>query len=230
MITTRRETTAEEMARNEARSRLGLLERTEPRSFNEAYDAPVETNEEHAEQTHDNLNMILNYEKYLAETKRKEAEEAAEAQRIEETRRFAESEARAQEAVRLAAQVEANPEATYEGDLYTPSGTTMQFKNDNVGELYNDLEKQEAKENAKYHLNARGKLLAAIYAIVVVTILALIIINTSVLASIRSNNAASAETLEAMRAEYAEVLREYDRVSSDDYVINIATGEYGMVK
>ncbi|PWM76002.1 MAG: hypothetical protein DBX59_00205 [Bacillota bacterium] len=230
MITTRRETTVEEMARNEAKSRLGLLERTTARSFNEAYDLPTETDEEHSEHARENLDMILNYEKIMEENKRREAEIAAEAQRIEETRRFAESEARAQERVRMAAvQVEEKPQVAEE-TLVTPSGTTMQFKTDNVGELYNDLEKQQVKENQKFRLNAHGKLLAAIYAIVVVTILALIIINTSVLASIRNNNAEKAAMLAEKQAQYAKVLEEYNYVSSDDYVIKQATDEYGMVK
>ena len=230
MITTRRETTVEEMARSEAKSRLGLLERTTAHSYNEAYDAPVETNEEHTEHAHENLNMILNYEKFMEESKRKEAELAAEAQRVEETRRFAESEARAQEAVRRAAVQTEEETGIEEESLVMPSGTTMQFRTENVGELYGDLERQKEKESAKYRLNAHGKLLAAIYAIVVATILALIVINTSVLVSIRNRNSENALYLAQKQAEYATVLEEYNYVSSEEFVINRATGEYGMVK
>ena len=79
-------------------------------------------------------------------------------------------------------------------------------------------------------MNAHGKLLLAVYTIVVATILALIIINTSVLSSLKSGNAAGAERLEALRGSYEQVAEELDRVSSDEHVIDVATGEYNMVK
>lgn len=228
MITTRRDTTVEEMTRNEARTRLGLLERTEPRSFNEAFDDSVrESDEAQTERVNKNFDMLLNYEKYIEEAKQKELED----QRISEQRIAAENAARVQERVVAAAAAAAAPAIEIDTGDITPSGTTMQFKTENVGELYNDLaKKNEEKESSKYRMNARGKLLIAVYAIVVVTILALIIINTSVLASIRNSNAESAALLAQKQAEYERVMEEYDYVSSDEYVINEATGEYGMVK
>lgn len=229
MITTRRETTSEELTRSEARSRLGLLERTEPRSFNEAFEAPVQTEEEQNERMTKNFDMLLNYEKYIEEAKQKEMEE----ERIRTERVAAENAAREAEAVARAAAAAAavrQAEPIAEEDI-TPSGTTMQFRTENVGELYNDLEreKEDTRQNAKYRINARGKLLAAIYAIVVVTILALIIINTSVLAALRGNNAANAALLAEKQAEYADIAAENEYLSSDDY-ISSAAEDLGMVK
>ena len=228
MITTRRETTSEEMTRSEARSRLGLLERTEPRSFNEAFDAPVQTEEEQNERMTKNFDMLLNYEKYIEEAKQKEMEE----ERIRTERVAAENAAREAEVAARAAAAAAvrQAEPIVEEDI-TPSGTTMQFRTENVGELYNDLEreKEDTRQNAKYRINARGKLLAAIYAIVVVTILALIIINTSVLAALRGNNAANAALLAEKQAEYADIAAENEYLSSDDY-ISSAAEDLGMVR
>lgn len=228
MITTRRETTSEEMTRSEARSRLGLLERTEPRSFNEAFEAPVQTEEEQNERMTKNFDMLLNYEKYIEEAKQKEMEE----ERIRTERVAAENAAREAEVAARAAAAAAvrQAEPVAEEDI-TPSGTTMQFRTENVGELYNDLEreKEDTRQNAKYRINARGKLLAAIYAIVVVTILALIIINTSVLAALRGNNAANAALLAEKQAEYADIAAENEYFSSDDY-ISSAAEDLGMVK
>lgn len=228
MITTRRETTSEEMTRSEARSRLGLLERTEPRSFNEAFEAPVQTEEEQNERMTKNFDMLLNYEKYIEEAKQKEMEE----ERIRTERVAAENAAREAEVAARAAAAAAvrQAEPVVEEDI-TPSGTTMQFRTENVGELYNDLEreKEDTRQNAKYRINARGKLLAAIYAIVVVTILALIIINTSVLAALRGNNAANAALLAEKQAEYADIAAENEYLSSDDY-ISSAAEDLGMVK
>ena len=45
MVTTRRDGAVNEITRNEAKSRLGLLERTEPVSFNEVSEPVSETNE-----------------------------------------------------------------------------------------------------------------------------------------------------------------------------------------
>lgn len=228
MITTRRETTSEEMTRSEARSRLGLLERTEPRSFNEAFEAPVQTEEEQNERMTKNFDMLLNYEKYIEEAKQKEMEE----ERIRTERVAAENAAREAEVAARAAAAAAvrQAEPVVEEDI-TPSGTTMQFRTENVGELYNDLEreKEDTRQNAKYRINARGKLLAAIYAIVVVTILALIIINTSVLAALRGNNAANAALLAEKQAEYADIAAENEYFSSDDY-ISSAAEDLGMVR
>lgn len=228
MITTRRETTSEEMTRSEARSRLGLLERTEPRSFNEAFEAPVQTEEEQNERMTKNFDMLLNYEKYIEEAKQKEMEE----ERIRTERVAAENAAREAEVAARAAAAAAvrQAEPVVEEDI-TPSGTTMQFRTENVGELYNDLEreKEDTRQNAKYRINARGKLLAAIYAIVVVTILALIIINTSVLAALRGNNAANAALLAEKQAEYADIAAENEYLSSDDY-ISSAAEDLGMVR
>ena len=153
-------------------------------------------------------------------------------ERIRTERVAAENAAREAEVAARAAAAAAvrQAEPIAEEDI-TPSGTTMQFRTENVGELYNDLEreKEDTRQNAKYRINARGKLLAAIYAIVVVTILALIIINTSVLAALRGNNAANAALLAEKQAEYADIAAENEYLSSDDY-ISSAAEDLGMVK
>ena len=111
----------------------------------------------------------------------------------------------------------------------TPSSTTMQFGVEDVANLYSDM-KEEEKENTRPRINARGKLLLAVYTIVVATILALIIINTSVLSSLRNNNAAAEARLNELRNNYTQVTEKLNEVSSDEHVIDIATGEYNMVK
>ena len=206
MVTTRRDGAVNEITRNEAKSRLGLLERTEPVS---------ETNETRNADMSRNFDMLLNYEKDIEEAKQKELEE----QRIRELAAAAQETARVQTAEREDVNTE---------DI-TPTSTTMQFGAEDVGNLYSDM-KEEQKETTRFRMNAHGKLLLAVYTIVVATILALIIINTSVLSSLKSGNAAGAERLEALRGSYEQVAEELDRVSSDEHVIDVATGEYNMVK
>ncbi len=215
MVTTRREgAVISDITRSEAKSRLGLLERTQPVSFNEVSEPEVAEETRNANMSK-NFDMLLNYEKYIEEAKQKELEE----QRIREMTAAAQETARTQTIEK---------ENVNSEDI-TPTSTTMQFGVEDVGNLYSDM-KEEEKENTKFRMNARGKLLLAVYTIVVATILALIIINTSVLSSLRSNNAAAESRLETLRNNYTQVTDKLNEVSSDEHVIDIATGEYNMIK
>ena len=215
MVTTRREgAVISDITRSEAKSRLGLLERTQPVSFNEVSE-PEETTETRNANMSKNFDMLLNYEKYIEEAKQKELED----QRIREMTAAAQETARTQTIEKENVNTE---------DI-TPSSTTMQFGMEDVANLYSDM-KEEEKENTRPRINARGKLLLAVYTIVVATILALIIINTSVLSSLRNNNAAAEARLNELRNNYTQVTEKLNEVSSDEHVIDIATGEYNMVK
>ncbi len=215
MVTTRREgAVISDITRSEAKSRLGLLERTQPVSFNEVSE-PEETTETRNANMSKNFDMLLNYEKYIEEAKQKELED----QRIREMTAAAQETARTQTIEKENVNTE---------DI-TPSSTTMQFGVEDVANLYSDM-KEEEKENTRPRINARGKLLLAVYTIVVATILALIIINTSVLSSLRNNNAAAEARLNELRNNYTQVTEKLNEVSSDEHVIDIATGEYNMVK
>ena len=215
MVTTRREgAVISDITRSEAKSRLGLLERTQPVSFNE-FSEPEETTETRNANMSKNFDMLLNYEKYIEEAKQKELED----QRIREMTAAAQETARTQTIEKENVNTE---------DI-TPSSTTMQFGVEDVANLYSDM-KEEEKENTRPRINARGKLLLAVYTIVVATILALIIINTSVLSSLRNNNAAAEARLNELRNNYTQVTEKLNEVSSDEHVIDIATGEYNMVK
>ena len=214
MVTTRREgAVISDITRSEAKSRLGLLERTQPVSFNEVSE-PEETTETRNANMSKNFDMLLNYEKYIEEAKQKELED----QRIREMTAAAQETARTQTIEKENVNTE---------DI-TPS-STMQFGVEDVANLYSDM-KEEEKENTRPRINARGKLLLAVYTIVVATILALIIINTSVLSSLRNNNAAAEARLNELRNNYTQVTEKLNEVSSDEHVIDIATGEYNMVK
>ena len=215
MVTKRREgAVISDITRSEAKSRLGLLERTQPVSFNEVSE-PEETTETRNANMSKNFDMLLNYEKYIEEAKQKELED----QRIREMTAAAQETARTQTIEKENVNTE---------DI-TPSSTTMQFGVEDVANLYSDM-KEEEKENTRPRINARGKLLLAVYTIVVATILALIIINTSVLSSLRNNNAAAEARLNELRNNYTQVTEKLNEVSSDEHVIDIATGEYNMVK
>lgn len=106
-----------------------------------------------------------------------------------------------------------------------PSETTLQFTFDNA-----DFEEEEDQQTkSSYKISAKGKIMIALYALVVATIIALIAINASVLRSMQENINAKEESVSALKTE-TEVLREeLEEVSSEETIIRKAT-EMGMSK
>ena len=121
-----------------------------------------------------------------------------------------------------------SPEKTAAAEDLKPSSTTMQFTETDMDTLYQDLQQEE--ESKGYYLNAKGKLMIALYALVVVAIMALIIINTSVLSALNLSFREKSENLAALQSRYEEMNRELDEISSDEHVIEIAEDEYNMIK
>lgn len=83
----------------------------------------------------------------------------------------------------------------------TPTSTTIQYRTD----LYRDEQREVTEEKKGHALTAKGKLLMAVYAVVVVVVLALIIINTSVLNTLDSAVAEREQQLNAMVAQAQEL-------------------------
>lgn len=105
-----------------------------------------------------------------------------------------------------------------------PTATTIQYRSD----LFENEKPTVVEEKKGYSLTAKGKLLMAVYALVVAVVLALIIINTSVLKTLDSEvNAQEARLSEvtAMSRELDDRIAEY---TSDEYIINWAE-ENGFV-
>lgn len=103
-----------------------------------------------------------------------------------------------------------------ENEDLTPTATTIQYRTD----LYAD-EKPAAQvsERKRFSLTAKGKLLMAVYAVVVVVVLALIIINTSVLRSLDASVAEKQAELDAAIARAEQVADDIEVATSDETVI-----------
>lgn len=218
MITARRESFETVDVRNQAKSRLGLLERTQNTAYNEVSNYESEQKvispSEDKERMANNFNMLLNYEKFIEDTKRQEKEEVSSS---------------VQASVSTPVQENAPQTTQSANEDLMPSKTTRQFGPEEISNVYSDMKQVTAKQS-KYHLNSQGKLMIALYAIVVTVIMALIVINTSVLAMIKNQNAAKTEELYSLSEQYNALEEEYNHISSDEYVIEKATGEYNMVK
>ena len=111
-----------------------------------------------------------------------------------------------------------------------PTSTTMQFGDGETEGVYNDMARTREEAKESYKLNAKGKIIVALYALAVTVILALIIINTGVLASIKNGNNSLRAEISGLTAESEALAGRIETVSSDEYVINVAENEYNMIK
>ncbi len=225
MITTRRSENSEVSfyEQRNVSSGIDLLERKSPETVNR-YSVHSVSNDENLEEAkirmQRNLDKLLHYEEHLNEEKAEECvveTEIAQAQ-------TATVEAQAEEQVQSVV-----ASATIQEDDIRPTSTTMQFGDGEVERVYNDMNKSKEQVKDSYHLNTKGKIVVALYALAVVVILALIVLNTGLIASLKANNLALSAKVEEVAFEYTAAEEELAHISSDDYVENWAI-ENGLVK
>ena len=148
-----------------------------------------------------NLDRLLNYDRYSE----MEAEEAA-----------AVEDAPAEEI------------KAYSDEDIRPTTTTTQFI-DGDPQIFNDAEKSKSERKSSYKLNGKGKLVIALYALVVSVILALIVLNTGVLRSLSRDVASLNATYSARVAELTAQSAEIANLSSEERIVDLAVNEYDMV-
>ena len=111
-----------------------------------------------------------------------------------------------------------------------PTSTTMQFGDDNIDQIREEMKQRQASEEISYQLNAKGKIAVVLYSLVVAVILALIVLNTGILATISGERQNISADLDAQIAQYNAIQAEIDSISNPDYIIDVAQNQYGMVK
>ena len=104
-----------------------------------------------------------------------------------------------------------------------PTATTIQYRN----ELYREEQRTAAENKTSRGLTAKGKLLMAIYALVVTVILALIIVNTSVLKRAGNEISAQEARLSDVAAQY-QALQDEIEYLTDPATIAERAAELGM--
>jgi len=210
MITTRRSegNTINAYESETSKGGVALLERKEVATV-----APTTEDTEKARaRMQDNLEKLLNYDRY-SEIQDSVATIEAPVQEVEQV----------VEMVNLE-----QPEAFADEDI-RPTSTTMQFGDGDIEKLRMDMRKQE-EEPVSYHLNGKGKLVVVLYSLVVTVILALIAVNSGVLASLSNTSKAKAIEYQSKVATYNALQSEIESITSSEHIINVATGEYGMIK
>ena len=103
-----------------------------------------------------------------------------------------------------------------------PTSTTMQFGDDNLEQIREDMKATVVDEQISYHLNTKGKLTVILYSLVVTVILALIVLNTGVLSRLSAQENAMVNSVNEKVMEYNALMSQIDSISSPDYIINAA--------
>ncbi len=103
-----------------------------------------------------------------------------------------------------------------------PTSTTMQFGDDNLEQIREEMRASVIVEDTNYRLNTKGKLAVMLYSLVVTVILALIVLNTGVLSRLSKTETAMVNNVNTKVAEYNTLMNEIDSISSPEYVIDAA--------
>ena len=209
MITTKRNGNGISESYARSNTAVGILERETPADFSE-YKNPDARTEENLSEAKDrmqrNLDKLLNYDRYQAEMVEAVAVDVPVSMPVE------------------VAQVTSNSD-----EDIRPTSTTMQFGDGDLDQMYKEMNvKDENKES--YRLNAKGKLAVVLYSLAVAVIMALIVLNTGVLAKLNKGNELRQAELNDLVSYRASQQADIDSISNNDYVIDVAQNELGMVK
>ena len=201
MITARR--SDESMAQESSRGGVDVLERTADTYAEPSYNRTESTDETKARMK-SNLDRLLNYDRY------------------------SEMEAEQQVADTETESIEQSAVNAYSDDDIRPTSTTTQFV-DGDPQIFNDAEKSKSERKVSYRLNGKGKLVVAMYALVVTVILALIVLNTGVLKTLTTDIATLDEKYRAQASAVAAQAAEIAEISSDAHIAQVAESELGMI-
>ena len=209
MLTTKR---SSESVYGAERSGAGidLLERRTPADYAEFTNETAETEsfEQAKERMQRNLDHILNYEKFNSEvTDSVLVEERTETEELQQVLDSSDS-----------------------NENIKPTSTTLQFGDGQIDQVYSDMQRQKEGEHVAYHLNKKGKFVIALYSLAVAVIMALIVLNTGVLSGLRATNAQKTAQLDETIARFNALNEEIESISSNEYVINVAENDLGMIK
>lgn len=189
-------------------SGVQLLEKSSTKTYNTDSLPVTETLEETKLRMQRNLDKLLNYDRYTEEVDNA-SPVYEETQVVEEVSSFLDN--------------------SVDEDI-RPSSTTMQFGDADLEQMYKEMNRASEQTSESYKLNTRGKIVVAIYAVIVTLIFALIVVNTGVLTVLSRANEVKASELAEKQAELSSLTSEIESISSNEYVLDIAQNELGMVK
>lgn len=203
MVTTRRATdTVNSAYDNSSNGGVGLLERPISQLEPAQVESQTQVNNADAERMQKNLYKLLNYDRFTEE-QMQDVQEKQEEQAVA---------------------------SSLSDEDIRPTSTTMQFGDDNIDQIREEMKQHQAEQETSYQLNAKGKIAVVLYSLVVAVILALIVLNTGVLATISNERKNMNQALNTQIAQYNAIQAEIESISNPDYIIDVAQNQYGMVK
>ena len=177
MITTKRSGTSSSYSQSQ--SSVAVLERPVS-SYSDFVSAPQreESTEEANLRMRENLQKLLNYDRYTETVQDSVAviEETPVETVVEET-------------------------ACLDEDI-RPTSTTMQFGDDADVDIRNEVQSTKTEEKQSVKLSFKGKLIIALYSVVVTLIFALVVVNTTLLGRVRNDIAMKQAQLSQIQTEY----------------------------
>lgn len=196
--------------------------------FTFAEDSKVAVEEQQRDSIKSNLDKILHYERYRNEGVQSQPKNNV-VSAVESYFRNTES-AVSSAPVESVDKVEA-PKVVDEEDL-KPSSTTMQFETNAENDVYEDLaafNREEKQESEAYGISGKGKILIAVYSIIVALILSLVVINSRMLKNLDGSISAYSQKVDALGETLTRVTEEYDSIMSEE-AIDAWAKEHGMSK
>lgn len=207
MITTKR--SGSETSFSQSKSSVAVLEKSiSSRDGFVSVPAKEESAAEASARMRENLQKLLNYDRY-SETVKDSAptiEKTIESERVEEV------------------QIQEN---SYVDEDIRPTSTTMQFGDEADADIRNEVVSTKTEENHSFKLSLKGKIVIALYSVVVALVFALIIINTTMLARVRNDVSLKQEQFARTQTEYQ--LSE-ERLQELESQVPQKAEEMGMIK
>lgn len=113
----------------------------------------------------------------------------------------------------------------------TPGPTTMQFRSTALhNDPYQDYQDETAeRDDKRYRINTKSKVLIAVYAVVVAAIFTLIVLNTRLLKNMNAKISSQQSQIQILRDAGEQLKSELEFVSSDEEIERRAA-ELGYVK
>ena len=123
---------------------------------------------------------------------------------------------------------QAAKEEVFDEDAY-PSVTTMQFKDREANPYEDYREENETYRSKRFKVTTKGKVLVAVYALVVMTILLLIVLNTRLLKNMNAQIESQQMRITTLKEETELLDKKLDYVRSDAVIEQKAASELGMI-
>lgn len=108
-----------------------------------------------------------------------------------------------------------------------PTSTTMQFGDDADVDIRNEVAAVKTEEKQSYKLSMKGKIIIALYSVVVALVFALIVINTTMLSRVKNDISLKQQELAQIQTEYQ--LSE-ERLQELENQVPEKAEEMGMIK